>query len=79
MPTDESIEKLLRLFLRSLFLDYCSPADRSQWVGIVFDVPELQTLTDVAKLLLLLYAPQHVTSGGNSIGQHNTHETSQQS
>lgn len=54
---NENVEKSLRMYLRSYFLDYCAPADRSIWMGIVFDGPEMSSHTNISKLLLLLYTP----------------------
>lgn len=54
---NETVERSLRLHLRSLFLDFCSYSDRSVWLSIVFDGPEISSHPHLAKLLLLLYAP----------------------
>ncbi|KZS11338.1 F-box only protein 47 [Daphnia magna] len=57
ISTNANVERSLRIYLRSLFLDFAAPCDRSMWIGIVFDCPELSDHQDLAKLLLLLYAP----------------------
>ena len=49
-------ERFLRLHLRTLFLDFCKENDKSIWVPIVLD-PENRTNSQVAQLIVLLYAP----------------------
>jgi len=62
-PNQESWEmhRFIRLHLRSLFLDFCAESDRSIWVSIVFD-PAERSHSQVAQLLILLYAP--IQQGG---------------
>ena len=69
MPTtNRNLQLLFRLDIRALFLDFCSECDRSMWIAIVFD-PENRTTTELATLLMLLYAPTELQ------GRHGSHPT----
>ncbi|XP_046646984.1 uncharacterized protein LOC124337021 [Daphnia pulicaria] len=63
VSTNVNIERTLRLYMRSLFLDFCAYSDRLIWIEIIFDCSQLSQHLHLARLLLLLYTP--LQTGGS--------------